>query len=192
VASGMSYESFLKARIFDPLGMVDTTFYPSAVQMSRLAMTYSKDDEGLHPIASTRVAPKAGDRPPSAAGGLYSTAPDLARLYRMVLGRGAFEGRRILAEATMLEMTRLQTGEIPCGFVDGMGYGLAWGFVKRPSGVTESLSPGSIGHGGAFGTQAWLDPKKGRFAVLLIQRVGLANNDGTPMRRELQRVAFGD
>jgi CubicO group peptidase (beta-lactamase class C family) len=73
-----------------------------------------------------------------------------------------------------------------------MGNGLAWGFVKHPIGVTEALSPGSFGHGGAFGTQAWIDPKKGRFAILMIQRVGLANNDGTPMRRELQRVAFGD
>ena len=61
-------------------------------------------------------------------------------------------------------MTRLQTGEIKCGFVDGMGFGLGWGFVKQPTGVTEALSPGSFGHGGAFGTQAWIDPKKGRFA----------------------------
>ena len=73
-----------------------------------------------------------------------------------------------------------------------MGFGLAWGFVKRPGGVTEALRPGSFGHGGAFGTQAWIDPTKGRFAVLLIQRVGLANNDGTPMRQELQRAAFGE
>ncbi len=89
-------------------------------------------------------------------------------------------------------MTRLQTGDLACGFVNGMGFGLAWAYVKQPTGVTEALTPGSFGHGGAFGTQAWIDPKKGRFAILLIQRVGLANNDGTPMRRELQRVAFGD
>jgi CubicO group peptidase (beta-lactamase class C family) len=192
VASGMSYEDFLKARIFDPLGMVDTTFYPTPDRMKRLAMTYSKDGEGLRPIASAKVAPKAGERPPSPAGGLYSTGPDYARVCRMTLGRGSFEGRRILSESSLAEMTRLQTGDLPCGFVDGMGFGLAWAFVKAPTGVTEALSPGSFGHGGAFGTQAWVDPKKGRFAVLLIQRVGLANNDATPMRRELQRVAFGD
>src|SRR5206468_3384443 len=127
---------------------------------------------------------------PSPAGGLYSTAPDLARVYRMMLGRGVFEGRRILSEASVADMTRLQTGAIPCGFVDGMGYGLSWGFVKRPAGVTEALSPGTYGHGGAFGTQAWVDPAKGKFAVLLIQRVGLPNSDGSPMRRELQRAAF--
>jgi CubicO group peptidase (beta-lactamase class C family) len=192
VASGTSYEGFLKTRIFDPLGMVDTTFYPTPAQMERLAMTYGKDVDGLHPVPSAKVAPKAGERPPSPAGGLYSTGPDLARVYRMMLGKGVFEGRRILLEKSVAEMTRLQTGEIPCGFVDGMGFGLAWAYVKQPTGVTEALSPGSFGHGGAFGTQAWVDPRKGKFAVLLIQRVGLANNDGTPMRRELQRAAFGD
>ena len=192
VASGMSYEDFLKTRLFDPLGMVDTTFYPTPDQMQRLAMTYAREGGELQPVASSKVAPKPGERPPSPAGGLYSTAPDLARVYRMMLGRGAFEGRRVLSESSVDRMTRLQTGDIPCGFVDGMGFGLGWGFVKQPGGVTEPLSPGSFGHGGAFGTQAWIDPKKGRFAVLLIQRAGLGNSDATPMRRELQRAAFGD
>ena len=188
----MSYEDFLKTRIFDPLGMVDTRFYPSPEQMKRLAVTYARDGGELQPVASSKVAPKPGERPPSPAGGLYSTAPDLARVYRMMLARGAFEGRRVLSESGVDRMTRLQTGDIPYGFVDGMGFGLGWGVVKRPGGVTEALSPGSFGHGGAFGTQAWIDPKKGRFAVLLIQRTGLGNSDGTPIRRELQRAAFGD
>ena len=192
VASGTSYEGFLKARIFDPLGMVDTTFYPAPARMERVAVTYAREGDGLVAVASSKVAPKAGERPPSPAGGLYSTAPDLSRACRMMLGRGAFEGRRILSESAVETMTKLQTDDLKAGFVEGMGFGLGWGFVKQPTGVTEALSPGSIGHGGAFGTQAWIDPKKGRFAVLLIQRVGLANNDGTSMRRELQRAAFGD
>ena len=74
---GMGYEDFLKTRIFDPLGMVDTTFYPSDRDDGALAMTYAKDGDVLQPVASSKVAPKAGDRPPSPAGGLYSTAPDL-------------------------------------------------------------------------------------------------------------------
>jgi CubicO group peptidase (beta-lactamase class C family) len=190
VASGMSYEDFLKTRIFDPLGMVDTTFYPSAEQMNRLAMTYALDGRDLQPITSSKVAPRKGERPPSPAGGLYSTAPDLVKLDRMLLGKGSFEGHRIFSEAAFHEMTRLQTGQIKCGFVDGMGYGLGVGFVKSPTGVTENLSIGAFGHGGAFGTQNWLDPKKGKFAILLIQRTGLDNGDASPMRRELQRAAF--
>ena len=75
-------------------------------------------------------------------------------------------------------MTRVQTGDLKTGFTDGMGWGLGWGVVREPKGVTEMLSPGSYGHGGAFGTQAWIDPKKDLFIVLLIQRNGLPNSDG--------------
>ncbi len=192
VASGRPFEDFLQAELFDPLGLVDTTFYPTPAQLQRLAVTYAKDADGLHPVGSSKVGPVRGERPPSPAGGLYSTAPDLARVYRMMLGRGSFEGRRLLSEASVAEMTRVQTGELPCGFVEGMGQGLAWGVVRRPTGATEALKPGSFGHGGAYGTQAWIDPARGRFAVLLIQRVGLANNDDTPIRRALQREALAE
>ena len=58
-----------------------------------------------------------------------------------------------------------------------------------PQGVTEMLSPGTFGHGGAFGTQGWIDPKKDVFMVLLIQRNGLPNSDASPMRKTLQELA---
>jgi CubicO group peptidase (beta-lactamase class C family) len=190
VVSGMPYEDFLKDRIFEPLGMPDTTFYPSPDQMKRAAVVYSLEDGGLSPVDSFRVAPVRGERPPSPAGGLFSTASDLSKLYQMMLRRGTLGGRRILSESAVDRMTRLQTGEIKCGFVDGMGFGLGWGFVKAPGGVTEALSPGTYGHGGAYGTQAWIDPRKGRFAILMIQCSGLANSDASPMRREFQKVAF--
>ena len=51
------------------------------------------------------------------------------------------------------------------------------------------LSSGSYGHGGAFGTQAWIDPQQDLFVILLIQRVGLPNADGSDLRRELQQLA---
>lgn len=86
-------------------------------------------------------------------------------------------------------MTRIQTGELAAGFVPGMSFGLGWGVVRQPQGVTEMLSPGTFGHGGAFGTQGWIDPKQDLFMILLIQRVGLPNGDASEMRRELQRLA---
>jgi CubicO group peptidase (beta-lactamase class C family) len=67
-----------------------------------------------------------------------------------------------------------------------MGFGFGWGVVRQPQGVTEMLSPGTYGHGGAFGTQGWIDPIKNRFAILMIARVGLPNGDGSELRRELQ------
>src|SRR5262249_1530575 len=96
-----------------------------------------------------------------------------------------------LSEDAVAEMTRVQTGDLKAGFVDGMGFGYGWGVVREPKGVTEMLSPGSYGHGGAFGTQAWIDPKQDIFVILLIQRVGLPNADGSKMRGELQTLAVG-
>jgi len=63
-------------------------------------------------------------------------------------------------------MISVHTGELKCGFVDGMGFGLGFGVVREPKGVTENLSVGSFGHGGAFGTQYWMDPTTGRFSIL--------------------------
>jgi len=189
VASGQSYEAFLKGRLFDPLAMKDTTFYPDPGQMKRLATTYDRGGR-LVAVASSRVAPARDKRHPGPAGGLYSTGPDLARIDRMLLGLGTLDGRRYLAGPTLAEMTRLQTGDLQAGFTRGMGFGLGVGIVRRPTGVTAMLSPGSFGHGGAYGTQNWVDPHKGRFAILLIQRVGLESIDDTPMRLALQRIAF--
>jgi CubicO group peptidase (beta-lactamase class C family) len=61
--------------------------------------------------------------------------------------------------------------------------------VKQPKGVTAMLSPGTYGHGGAFGTQGWIDPTQDLFVVLLIQRTGLLNGDNSPMRHALQELA---
>jgi len=86
-------------------------------------------------------------------------------------------------------MTSVQTGELTAGFVNGMGYGFGWGVVRQPVGVTEMLSPGTFGHGGAYGTQGWIDPKQDLFVVLLIQRVGMPNGDASDFRRQLQALA---
>ena len=72
-----------------------------------------------------------------------------------------------------------------------MGWGLGWSYVRKPQGVTAMLSPGTFGHGGAFGTQGWIDPHKGVFVVMLIQRTGLPNGDASDMRRVFQTAAFG-
>ncbi len=191
VVSGKPFDAFLQERLFVPLGMVDTTFYPTPEQMNRVAIVYDRKDGKLVEMPFSRSAPNPAKNRPSPAGGLFSTAEDLARLYQMMLNRGTLGDHRSLTETSVAEMTRLQTGDLKCGFVDGMGFGLGWGFVKVPQGVTASLPSGTFGHGGAYGTQGWADPKGKRFVVLMIQRVGLRNADDTPMRRELQRIGLG-
>ncbi|MCS7272178.1 MAG: beta-lactamase family protein, partial [Gemmataceae bacterium] len=148
VVSGQRYEEFLRRRIFLPLGMHDTTFAPTAEQWRRLAVTYAKNKQGrLVPANNTLIALVPQPRHPIPAGGLISSGPDLARFYRMMLRKGELDGVRILSENAVAEMTRLQTGELKTGFVEGMGFGYGWAVVRQPQGVTASLSPGSYGHG---------------------------------------------
>jgi CubicO group peptidase (beta-lactamase class C family) len=190
VVSGESYEAFLQKRVFDPLGMADTAFYPTPDQMKRLAVTYGKDkDRHLTPAPNPLIGLPPHPRHPIPAGGLISCGPDLAKLYRMMLHKGELNGHRILSEKAVAEMTRTQTGDIKTGFVEGMSFGYGWAVVKEPKGVTAMLSAGTFGHGGAFGTQGWIDPHKDLFVVLLIQRTGLANGDASPMRQALQEIA---
>jgi CubicO group peptidase (beta-lactamase class C family) len=189
VVSGRRYEDFLDRRIFKPLGMVDTTFYPTKEQLGRAAPTYGKKEGKLFRAANALISLPQGARYPIPAGGLYSTGADLAKFYRMMLGRGTLGPARILSPESVAAMTRVQTGGLKTGFTPGMGFGLGWGVVRQPEGVTALLSPGSYGHGGAYGTQAWIDPHKDLFVVLLIQRVGLPNADASAMRRELQALA---
>jgi CubicO group peptidase (beta-lactamase class C family) len=191
VVSGTSYESFLKDRVFDPLGMTDTTFYPTKEQRARLAVIYGKGKDGtLTAPPSALIELPANPKHPIPAGGLVSSAHDLAKLYQMMLNKGELNGKRILSEKGVAEMTKLQTGEIKTGFVEGMGYGYGWAVVREPKGVTAMLAPGTYGHGGAFGTQGWIDPTNDVFVVLLIQRTGLTNGDASPMRQALQELAF--
>ncbi len=189
VVSGQPYEKFLAERIFKPLRMVDTCFYPTLQQLERLAITYRQERGKLVGTKFELLGPPLGAKYPIPAGGLYSTASDLARLYRMMLNRGTLDGQRILTPVTVATMTKVHTGELAAAFTPGMGFGFGWGVVRQPTGVTEMLSPGTFGHGGAFGTQAWLDPTKDLFMVLLIQRMGLRNGDNSEMRRELQVLA---
>jgi CubicO group peptidase (beta-lactamase class C family) len=86
-------------------------------------------------------------------------------------------------------MTRTQTGDIRTGFTGGMSFGYGWAVVKKPAGVTGMLSPGTFGHGGAYGTQGWVDPKKELICVFMIQRVRLPNADASPMRKTFQEAA---
>jgi CubicO group peptidase (beta-lactamase class C family) len=72
-----------------------------------------------------------------------------------------------------------------------MGFGLGFAVVRQPQGVTAMLSPGAFGHGGAFGTQSWADPKQDLILIMLIQRTGLPNGDASTMRQEFQKIAVG-
>jgi CubicO group peptidase (beta-lactamase class C family) len=192
-ASGQKFADFLAQRIFNPLGMKDTTFWPTARQAKRLAKSYQPKQNGPG-LEETQIFFIKGklqsrDRTPFPAGGLFSTAPDLFRFYQMVLDGGKFERKQVLTRAGVELMTRTQTGDLKTGFTEGMSFGLGWAVVRQPTGATGMLSPGTFGHGGAYGTQAWVDPTKDLILVLMIQRAKLPNADASDVRRVFQDTA---
>jgi CubicO group peptidase (beta-lactamase class C family) len=127
---------------------------------------------------------------PLANGGLFSTAADYYRFCKMLLDEGRFEGKAFLKPESARQMTALQTGDLKTGFTPGNGWGLGVGLVREPQGVTAMLSPGTFGHGGMFGTQAWVDPKIGRIYILMVQRSNfLLNADDNPVRLAFQQAA---
>ena len=190
VVSGQPYDEFLKERIFGPLKMVDTTFHPDDQQRKRLARVYKPgaDKKSIEPV-SHWLLDDVGQRAPNPSGGLSSTAADMARFYQMILGGGELDGKRIVSKKAVEQMTRVQTGELTTGFTSGNGWGLGWCVVRQPQGVTKMLSPGTFGHGGAFGTQGWVDPKREMILVLMIQRTGFGNGDASDVRRVFQEIA---
>jgi CubicO group peptidase (beta-lactamase class C family) len=189
VCSGQSYEAFLQKRIFVQLGMKDTTFHPSEEQLKRLAELYAVKDDRLAAAGWVLIGDPRDARHPIPAGGLFSTGSDLAKLYQVMLRGGTLGNVRFVSEKGMKEMTKLQTGDLQCGFTPGMGFGFGWAVVKEPQGVHAMMSPGTYGHGGAFGTQGWLDPQQDLFVILLIQRTGMPNSDASDLRKELQAAA---
>lgn len=193
VVSGKDYGHFLQERIFTPLQMIHTTFWPTDYQVARIAKSYrQKEKEAeLSETSIYRIPEGLTDRHrvPWPAGGLFSTAEDMHRFYQMMLNGGEWNGHRLIAESTVQAMTQTQTGNIKTGFTPGMSWGLGFQVVKTPQGVTEMLSKGTFGHGGAYGTQSWADPATQTVYILMIQRSGLANGDASAIRTTFQSFA---
>ena len=189
VASGISYEQFLKERILQPLEMHETTFRPTDEQKKRLAHLYqpTEDKKSIEPGHHWLYDNAPADIP-NPSGGLFSTAGDLVRFYQMILDGGSLNGKRILSTASVREMTSLQTAELATVAL-GVGWGLGFSVVPYPRGANVSLSPGSFGHGGAFGTQGWIDPEREMIFVLMIARQKFSGPEAIDMRAELQRLA---
>lgn len=160
VVSGMPYEEFMDKRLFEPLGMKDTTFRPNEMQLARLAKSYKpnaeKTDLEETTITQLKYPLDDGHRQPMPAGGLFSTASDVGRFCQMILSGGVYDGKRYLSEAAVAQMTRNQTGD-----ANKEGYGLGW-----------STGGDKFGHGGAYATGMTIDLKRGLITVFMVQHAG--------------------
>src|SRR5205814_1398284 len=155
VVSGKTFDSFLQQRLFDPLGMKDTTFYPTDAQRTRLATAYAKNkDTGALESVPPRADFGTRERPPQGNGGLFSTPRDYARFCRMLLGGGTLDGHRYLSADAMKFLNTPQTPDtMPVGFFQNdtfgqhgkdYGWGIGTCILRKPhEGVAAMLSPGS-------------------------------------------------
>ncbi|MBI2684848.1 MAG: beta-lactamase family protein [Acidobacteria bacterium] len=194
VVSGMPLDQFFEQRLFKPLHMSDTTFYLSESQVNRWVRPARREGDALvdAPIGLLNgMAPTSHDRYPAANGGLFSTGPDYARFARMLLRGGELDGKRYLSKASFDLMTSIHTRSLKAGFLPGHGWGLGVGVVKEPQGQTAMSKPGTFGHGGAYGTQAWIDPGSGVAYILMVQRTNFKNSDDSPVRLAFQQAASG-
>ncbi|MDI5969130.1 serine hydrolase domain-containing protein [Streptomyces sp. SL13] len=170
VASGVSLEEFFRTRIFEPLGMTEAAFHVPAERRDRLASLYLPGPDGTA-VPGGELG-KVGSRPPrtlSGGGGLLGTARDYHRFTQMLLGRGTYDGVRLMGSRTVDYMTRnhLPHGADLAAFgrplfsetpFDGTGFGLGFFVVGDPVALRGIASVGEYGWGGAASTLFWVDP----------------------------------
>lgn len=170
IASGQTFDQFLKQRIFDPLEMTDTAFFPTDDRMPRVVTLYDERDGTLVRIdtpawLATRTLFSGG-------GGLWSTADDYMRFGQMLVNGGVLNGKRLLSPRTVDLMASNHVGELYTGIgraVKGMGFGLTVDVVLDHVAAGRRVSTGSFGWGGAFGTYFWVDRKEQMVGLLMIQ-----------------------
>jgi CubicO group peptidase (beta-lactamase class C family) len=193
VLTGMSYGDFMQRRLFDKLGMTDTTFFPNEQQVERVARTFraKADKTGIENLTFDVKFP-TGNVPPKLllhygaptvaqyknhyahpSGGLFSTAADLLKFCRMLLGGGVAGGKQYVSQAAIKQMTSIQTGDLTVNPQEG--YGLGWLVQKKVDQGHPSI--GSFGHRGARKTLMWIDPSRQIVMILLLQSYDMSNKD---------------
>ncbi|HEX4130757.1 MAG TPA: serine hydrolase domain-containing protein [Pirellulales bacterium] len=214
VVSGMPYAEFMQQRLFDPLGMHDTTCWPNEEQASRLAHTarstedkrdlveikqdkdvspevIAKWSEGVPVPAAVTAEMGAGiamdyaHRYAMPAGGYFSAAHDIGRFCRMVLRGGELDGRRYLSKQAVRTMSAVQTGDVKVA--PDAAYGVGW-LVKLND--EEGPAPSSFGHRGARRTAMWIDPRHELAMVILVERFDMPGDQQKVMYGDVMRAAI--
>ena len=165
IASGTTIDKFVKQRIFDPLGMKDTTYIvPNG--NPRLAKLYSHTAEGLKPAANPGFMNGVYF---SGGGGLVSTATDYAQFALMLANDGEWNGARLLAPRSIDLMDSVFAPDTLPGRPKGESFGLSVRVVNDPAARNSYLTQGSFGWSGAFGTHFWVDRKQHLIAIAMTQ-----------------------
>ncbi len=169
IVSGQPYDVYLRTRIFEPLGMKDTFFYPPEDRRPRMPVLYQRN--GLQ-----RAPNQDGFSSKtyfSGAAGLLSTAEDYLQFAQMLLNGGELNGKRLLGPRTVELMASNHVGEMFNGKLGrparGMGFGFLMAVIQDSVAAGLRVSNGSFGWDGAFGTQVWIDPKEKMVTLIMLQ-----------------------
>ncbi len=214
VVDGRPYVEVMQKRLFGPLGMKDTTFWPTEEQGNRWARSarLTADRSGLEDVHQDKGLTPAliqklgqGVTVPAAvmadmgmdmrscyhdhygepAGGIFSTAVDVGRFCQMLLNDGVFEGRRYLSAEALKQMTSVQTGDIPVNPQEA--WGLGWTIKIR---ADEGPSIGSFGHRGARRPVMWIDRQNGLAMVLLVARFDMSGEEQKEFYSSILKAAI--
>lgn len=195
VVSGKPLDEFFRTRIFEPLGMKDTYFFPPDNKLGRLATPYTYyADKGLNRFPDTPIregsfvysgdyASRGAKKLFSGGAGLVSTTMDYARFCQMMLDDGKVGSTRLISRKSVELMTHDQLGKISSDIGFGLGFGVDG--VKGP--LTELGSVGSFNWGGFFYTGFSIDPKEQMIVIFMAQ---LHPTGGLTLDRQVHELAY--
>jgi CubicO group peptidase (beta-lactamase class C family) len=177
--TGLPHPEYMRRNIFEPLGMKETGFAPVAPERAAPVHNFGLPDEAAAWIALA-----------DPGGGLWSTAADLVRFGQAYLRGGELDGYRLVSPASIALMTGHYTqGKFAHGTTDRFNYGAGWGKPSIPRDGDLLASPRAFGHGGASGSQLWIDPDYGFVHVYLSN--GWNIPDPNDARARVLNVVYG-
>ena len=186
ITSGLSFDSYLKERVFDPIDMRDTAYNLTEEQRARVAPRYTREGRMWRrettdlPLAVKLLEPTRGPNPTttyfSGSFGLCSTARDYLLFQTMLLNGGTLHGRRVLRPESVALMRSNLVGDLYTGRgaypepIGGTGFGLLVRVVEDPATCGCGRAKGAYGWFGAYGTTTWTDPANDLVAVYMVQQ----------------------
>jgi CubicO group peptidase (beta-lactamase class C family) len=189
ITSGLSFDRYLRERIFEPVGMRDTGFNLTDEQRARVVPRYVHDATGWHRAPddtelAQRLLPRTGDANPKAtyfsgSFGLFSAPADYLQFETMLLNGGTIHGRRILRPESVALMASNLVGDLYDGGIaypgaKSTGFGIQVRTILDPEACACGRARGAFGWGGAYGTTSWTDPANELVAVYFVQQRVLA------------------